>query len=161
MVLVVPARHSASVCAHRRLSAARRLAEESVSRGCRILFLPEVFSFLGRSQQESLAIAEPLDGPLMSRYRDLAARNKLWLSLGGFQETGPDPQHMHNTHVVVDDQGAIRATYRKVHLFDVDVPSGPVLMESRRVGGTRNGDVWVAVASGLLQRTGCPPPAAL
>jgi predicted amidohydrolase len=36
-----------------------------------------------------------------------------------------------NTHVVLDAAGSTAATYRKVHLFDVDVPSGPVLMESR------------------------------
>eukprot|EP00878_Enallax_costatus_P039377 GHUV01045029.1.p1 GENE.GHUV01045029.1~~GHUV01045029.1.p1 ORF type:complete len:183 (-),score=31.96 GHUV01045029.1:42-590(-) len=37
----------------------------------------------------------------------------------------------HNTHVVLDGSGSTAATYRKVHLFDVDVPNGPVLMESR------------------------------
>jgi predicted amidohydrolase len=36
-----------------------------------------------------------------------------------------------NTHVVLDASGDTVATYRKVHLFDVDVPNGPVLMESR------------------------------
>lgn len=32
---------------------------------------------------------------------------------------------------MLDDQGNTHAVYRKVHLFDVDVPNGPVLMESR------------------------------
>jgi predicted amidohydrolase len=36
-----------------------------------------------------------------------------------------------NTHVVLDSSGNTIETYRKVHLFDVDVPNGPVLMESR------------------------------
>lgn len=51
---------------------------------------------------------------------------------------------MHNTHVIIDDGGNIVANYRKVHLFDVDVPNGPVLMESRntapgdKVGGDIN-----------------------
>ncbi len=39
--------------------------------------------------------------------------------------------HLYNTHVVLDDCGRTAAVYRKVHLFDVDVPNGPVLMESR------------------------------
>jgi predicted amidohydrolase len=37
----------------------------------------------------------------------------------------------YNTHVVVNPAGELAASYRKVHLFDVDVPQGPVLMESR------------------------------
>lgn len=42
--------------------------------------------------------------------------SSIWLSLGGFQEKGSDPQHLFNTHVVVDDTGKIRSTYRKIHL---------------------------------------------
>ncbi|KAI8464753.1 MAG: carbon-nitrogen hydrolase [Monoraphidium minutum] len=109
----------------------RRLAEEAAGRGCSMLFLPECFSFIGTSQPESLSKAEPLDGPAMARYRQLARDTSLWLSLGGFQETGPDPQHLYNCHVVLDPTGGTAAWYRKVHLFDVDVPNGPVLMESR------------------------------
>eukprot|EP00879_Flechtneria_rotunda_P009520 GHRR01009964.1.p1 GENE.GHRR01009964.1~~GHRR01009964.1.p1 ORF type:complete len:253 (+),score=67.06 GHRR01009964.1:96-854(+) len=96
-----------------------------------MLFLPECFSFIGSSQPESLSKAEPLDGPAMARYRQLARDTRLWMSLGGFQEVGPDEHHLYNTHVVLDDGGDTVASYRKVHLFDVDVPNGPVLMESR------------------------------
>lgn len=109
-----------------------------------MLFLPECFSFIGASQPESLSKAEPLDGPAMARYRQLARDTGLWLSLGGFQETGPDPEHLYNCHVVLDASGATAAAYRKVHLFDVDVPNGPVLMESRT---TAPGDKLVACDS--------------
>lgn len=37
----------------------------------------------------------------------------------------------YNAHVIIDSAGSIVAHYRKIHLFDVDVPNGPVLMESR------------------------------
>ena len=67
----------------------------------------------------------------MGRYQDLAARTGLWLSLGGFQESGPDPDHVYNAHVIVSDKGKIAAVYRKIHLFDVDIPDGPTLLESR------------------------------
>lgn len=66
------------------------------------------------SHTQSLAIAEPLDGPLMQRYRQLAASLGLWLSVGGFQEQGPDAEHLYNCHVVINDQGGIVASYRKV-----------------------------------------------
>ena len=48
------------------------------------------------------------------------------------QEVGPDPEHMFNCHVIISSSGKIEAAYRKVHLFDVDVPNGPILMESKR-----------------------------
>ena len=49
----------------------------------------------------------------MARYRGLARETGLWLSLGGFQETGPDAGHTHNTHVVLDASGDTVAAYRK------------------------------------------------
>ncbi|WIA37182.1 hypothetical protein OEZ86_014137 [Tetradesmus obliquus] len=122
----------------------KQLAEQAAAAGCSMLFLPECFSFIGASQPESLSKAEPLDGPAMARYRQLARDTGLWLSLGGFQETGPDPEHLYNCHVVLDASGATAAAYRKVHLFDVDVPDGPVLMESRT---TAPGDKLVACDS--------------
>ncbi len=66
-----------------------------------------------RARPQTLAAAQPLDGPLMARYRGLARELGLWLSLGGFQERGPDAEHTHNTHVVLDAAGATVAAYRK------------------------------------------------
>lgn len=78
--------------------------------------------------------ATPLEGPgteVLGRFCDLARRLGIWLSLGGFQETSPDPGRLYNTHVVLDGGGGIVARYRKIHLFDVDVRYGPILVESR------------------------------
>jgi predicted amidohydrolase len=41
----------------------------------------------------------------------------LWLALGGFQEKGPDDKHIYNTHVLLDDNGRICTSYRKIHLY--------------------------------------------
>lgn len=49
----------------------------------------------------------------------------------GFAELGPDPDHRYNAHVIVDAAGQIRSSYRKIHLFDVNIPNGPLLMESK------------------------------
>jgi predicted amidohydrolase len=78
----------------------------------------------------------------------------MWLSLGGFQEKGPDDSHQYNTHVLIDDSGEIRSSYRKIHLFDVDVPGNMVYKESRF---TTAGDTVVAVDSpfGRLGLTVC------
>lgn len=115
----------------RNYSTVAKLVSEAATAGASMLCLPENFHFLGTSFTESLAIAEPLDGPSMRRYADLARQYNIMLSLGGFQEKGPDLEHLYNTHVVIDNKGHIVAQYRKIHLFNVDVPGGPILMESR------------------------------
>ncbi|CAA0836079.1 Nitrilase-like protein 2 [Striga hermonthica] len=113
------------------LSTCSRLVDEAVSAGAKLLCLPENFSYVGLKSGDSLAVAEPLDGPTMRKYRSLAQNSGIWLSLGGFQETAHDSPHLlRNTHVLVDDRGEIRSTYRKMHLFDVDVPGGAVYKES-------------------------------
>ncbi|CAM6034067.1 unnamed protein product [Sphagnum compactum] len=107
-----------------------RLVQEAAAAGVKLLSLPECFSFIGSRDGEALGIAEPLTGPIMKRYQSLAREAGLWLALGGFQEKGPDDKHIYNTHVLLDDYGRICSSYRKIHLFDVDVPGGPVLKES-------------------------------
>ncbi|CAD7971965.1 unnamed protein product [Amoebophrya sp. A120] len=41
------------------------------------------------------------------------------------------PIRVFNSHLIVNSEGKIVARYRKIHLFDVSIPNGPVLMESR------------------------------
>lgn len=109
----------------------KQLAQAAVAEQCSMLFLPECFSFIGRSPAESVAAATPLDGPVLQRYLILAKETSIWLSLGGFQEyCSTDPQRLQNCHVIVNSAGQIVATYRKVHLFDVEVFNGPVLKET-------------------------------
>ncbi|XP_072986038.1 deaminated glutathione amidase, chloroplastic/cytosolic [Typha latifolia] len=107
-----------------------RLVKEAAVAGVKLLCFPESFSFVSSKDGESLQIAENLDGPIMQKYCSLARESNIWLSLGGFQEKGPDNAHLSNTHVLVDDSGKIRNVYRKIHLFDVDVPGNMVYKES-------------------------------
>lgn len=63
----------------------------------------------------------------MGDYCALAKKSGVWLSLGGFHEKLLGEQGKHkigNTHCVIDDSGEIRATYRKIHMFDVDYDGG-------------------------------------
>ncbi|KAI3968913.1 hypothetical protein MKW92_042755 [Papaver armeniacum] len=106
------------------------LVKEAVAAGAKMICFPENFSFVGAGDGESMKIAEPLDGPIMQKYRSLARESNIWLSLGGFQEKGPDDTHLCNAHVLIDDTGNLRSTYRKIHLFDVDIPGGAVFKES-------------------------------
>jgi deaminated glutathione amidase len=105
-------------------STVSRLVAEAVRQHVDLLSLPECFAFIGARPGAARDVAEPLDGPLMARYRRLARENKLWLSLGGFHESRGDDRRTSNTHVIIDDGGEVRAVYRKTHLFDVDLADG-------------------------------------
>jgi deaminated glutathione amidase len=105
------------------------LARAARARGAALLCLPECFAFLGSSDKETRRVMAPLDGPLFSRARAIAKDAGLWIAFGGFPEK-VDEEHNHNSHVVVDDSGAVRAVYRKLHLFDVTLPNGTQYRES-------------------------------
>uniref|UniRef100_A0A6B2LCE4 CN hydrolase domain-containing protein n=1 Tax=Arcella intermedia TaxID=1963864 RepID=A0A6B2LCE4_9EUKA len=103
--------------------------EEAKAQGAQMVFLPENFDYVAPNREEALRLAQPLDGPLIQRYRELCRREGVWASLGGFHEVNSRGK-LFNTHLVVDSSGEVAAVYRKYHLFDVDIPSGPRLMES-------------------------------
>jgi predicted amidohydrolase len=105
------------------LATCTRLANDAKAAGASLLCLPECFAFIGARAKEAQNMAEPLGGPLLQRYRELARDTGLWLSLGGFQEKpegyDSDPERrIYNTHCVINPAGELRAAYRKIHLFD-------------------------------------------
>ena len=121
------------------------LTAQAASEGAQLVVLPEGFSFLGRGEGDKLAVTEALDGSglVMSRLRELATQHKVWIVGGGTPERVPgDAKRAYNTAVVVDPSGELVARYRKIHLFDVDIPGGAVLRES---DSTAPGDELVVV----------------
>ncbi len=122
------------------------LTAQAVAEGANLVVLPECFSFLGRAEGDRLATAEVFEhrtGPVMTALRDLATKHGVWLVGGGSPETVPgDPKHSYNAATVVDPSGNLVARYRKIHLFDVDIPGGAVLRES---DATAPGDELVVV----------------
>jgi predicted amidohydrolase len=78
--------------------------------------------FLGRGDGDLVATMEPLEGPLFARFRHLAVEHGLEICFGGFPERHTDT-HAWNSHVVVGVDGVVRSVYRKIHLYDVVLPS--------------------------------------
>jgi predicted amidohydrolase len=117
------------------LAVCRARVAEAAAAGARLVVLPECFAFLGRAEGDKLAVAEVLDpakpGPILATLTELATRHGVWLIGGGLPETVPgDARRTYNTAAVIAPDGRIAARYRKVHLFDVDIPGGAVLRES-------------------------------
>jgi len=126
------------------LERSRELVREAATAGALIVGLPENFAYLGNRNDHKLAIAERLPpvgvdqhndiGPILGAMRALALKAGVWLLLGGFPEKSDDqPDHIRNTSVLLNPEGTISAIYRKMHLFDVDVPGGKRFRESDTV----------------------------
>ena len=125
------------------LERARELVREAATAGALIVGLPENFAYLGSRQDHRLNIAEelpPVDadqhrdlGPILGAMRALALKAGVWLLLGGFPEKSSSSNRIRNTSVLLNPEGTISAIYRKVHLFDVDVPGGKRFRESETV----------------------------
>ena len=132
---------TATSCREANFAACATMARDASARGAAVLFLPECFHFIGGGSDglDNTDIAEPLSGPAMVRYAALAKTHRIWLSLGGFQYRSEPADMPRNTHVVIDSEGTLRASYDKMHLFDVEIPSqGVSLHESESTRGGRD-----------------------
>ena len=116
----------------RNLDTAERLIEVAARRGAHLVGLPENFGFL-RSEGEPIPEAQALDGPWVRRMSELSRRHRLTLLLGSLPERIEGETRVYNTSVLLGPDGATLATYRKIHLFDIDLPGLEHLKESRAV----------------------------
>ncbi|MEY4511853.1 MAG: hypothetical protein RLZZ450_3975 [Pseudomonadota bacterium] len=116
------------------LSAAERLLRQAAEAGAKLAVLPEAFAYLG-PEEGMRAIAEDLPGggPVLARCQGWARAHELELVLGGFWEKRSSDERVYNTSVHLGRDGAVKALYRKIHLFDVELADGTVLRESDKV----------------------------
>jgi predicted amidohydrolase len=99
---------------------ARSLVERAAGYGAAFVATPENTNYLG-PHAEKVRLAESMEGPTVSRFSGLAERLGIHLLLGSFNERSDDPRRCFNTSVLFAPDGSVLATYRKIHLFDVDV----------------------------------------
>ena len=115
------------------LAAVRHWVAAAAERGARLVVLPENFAFFGPEARRA-EIAERLEdgvAPICSALRETCARHNLYLVAGGMPEQSGDPLRPYNTAAVFDPSGTLVGRYRKAHLFDVTLPNGRELCESR------------------------------
>ena len=110
------------------MAAAERLVRRAAGSGAKLAVLPEAFAYLGpETGQREIAEALPGGGPLLARCQGWARELRLELVLGGFWERVGDGEKVRNASVHLGADGAVKAVYRKIHLFDVDLSDGTSL----------------------------------
>ena len=113
----------------RNVDDALRLVDEAADRGATYVQLPEYFNFLGPFAGFEDA-AETVPGATTRRMAELAKSRALTLHLGSLLERSSTKGRFYNTSVVINPTGEVIATYRKIHLFDVNVPGAITNRES-------------------------------
>jgi predicted amidohydrolase len=112
------------------LESCRRLVARAASRGAELVLLPENFAFFG-PEAEKRRLAERIPGgPIATALAELARDFRLHVVGGGFPEQSSDPERPHNSLLVLGPDGSSLATYRKIHLFDVELGGGGSYSES-------------------------------
>jgi deaminated glutathione amidase len=100
------------------------------SAGAEILFTPEMSGLLDRdSERAAKNLRREENDPVLAAAREAAQRNRLWLQIGSLAVLGEDGK-VANRSYVIDREGQVRARYDKMHLFDVDLPTGESWRES-------------------------------
>jgi predicted amidohydrolase len=111
------------------LARAEVLVREAAGRGASLVVLPEVFAWRGPRGEEA-AVAEPIPGPTTAMLAALARSLRIHLCAGSLLERAADETRAYNTSCLFDPQGTLLARYRKVHLFDVELPGRVSVRES-------------------------------
>jgi predicted amidohydrolase len=126
------------------------LLEDAAARGAAIAFLPENFAIMGGRDEDKLEHAEePGSGPIQDFLGDAARRHKLWVVAGSLPLVSPQAGKCYGASIVYDSEGSASPIYRKIHLFDVDLPERD---EHYRESATMAfGDDVVVVSSPLGQ----------
>ena len=108
------------------------LIEQAANRGAQLIGLPEMFEHIGPAEDKR-AMAGPVGtNRTVLKVLKVCKDLKVWCLAGSVAEKAPDGR-VYNTSALVSPAGELVAAYRKLHLFDVDIPDGARYRESEAV----------------------------
>ena len=108
------------------------LVREAAARGAGLVLTPECTNIISasRARQRSVLAVEAED-PTLARLRAVAGELRVWLLIGSLcLKSGDADGRFVNRSLLIDPEGAVRARYDKIHMFDVDLDGGESYRES-------------------------------
>ncbi|MBF4695034.1 carbon-nitrogen hydrolase family protein [Fusibacter ferrireducens] len=102
------------------LETIQAITEQCAVEGANIVIFPECSTYL--SDENMIEHAESLDGNIINTLKKIAQKNNVYIHNGSFLEKNEFDEKVYNTSVLINPTGEIEAIYRKIHLFDVEIP---------------------------------------
>ncbi len=131
-----------------------RAIHAAAAGGAAMLFTPEMSGLIDRDRvRGSASITTEADDAVLLAVRQAAAEAGLWVHLGSLAVRRTDGKFA-NRGFVIDADGTIRARYDKLHLFDVDLPTGESWRESAAYAAGDTATV-VETPAGMLGASIC------
>ena len=128
---------------------------EAAAGGAAMLFTPEMSGLLDRDAARAAGkLRTEESDEVLAACRDAASRHRLWLHLGSLALRAEGGK-LANRGFLIDPLGEIRARYDKIHLFDVDLPTGESWRESAVYGAGEDAVVVGGTPAGRLGLTIC------
>ncbi|MDB5457601.1 MAG: amidohydrolase [Caulobacter sp.] len=119
-----PATHAAA------LAHVAPLVREAAAKGAALILTPEGTNVLQKDRALLLPTLTSLEDDLVvAGLRDLARELAVWIDIGSALVRREDGKAA-NRQALIDPSGAVVATYDKLHMFDVDLPTGETARES-------------------------------
>lgn len=113
--------------------AAETMIRQAAAQGAQFILTPENTCHIRLPAAEKLKSAHPAEGhPAITRFSALAKELGVWLLAGSISILLPE-EKLYNRSLLFDAKGNIVAQYDKIHLFDVDLPTGERHRESNVV----------------------------
>lgn len=104
--------------------------------GAKLILTPEGANFLIQDRERRAAALETQDrDEAVGKLRDLARDLGVWLLIGSaiVKSGHAGDDRAANRSLLIDDRGEVVAAYDKLHVFDVDLPTGERWRESASV----------------------------
>jgi len=112
------------------LGALEQAIGKAAEGGAEMLFTPEMSGLLDKdSARAAKNLRDEAEDEVLAACRKAARKHRIWLHLGSLAVL-VDNGKVANRGFVIDREGEIRARYDKLHLFDVDLPTGESWRES-------------------------------
>jgi predicted amidohydrolase len=117
------------------IRATSELIREAKAKGAQFIATPENTTLMAPDGGAKLerSFAEDRD-PALPAFTALAKELGVWLLIGSLAIKVSDTKTA-NRSFLIDPNGEIKARYDKIHMFDVDLPSGETYRESNTVAG--------------------------
>src|SRR5688500_7364468 len=129
--------------------------EQAASGGAAMLFTPEMSGLLDSDRKRaSRSVLSEEEDSVLAAVRRAASDQRMWVQLGSLALKGQADKFV-NRAFVIDSDGEIRARYDKIHLFDVDLPTGESWRESAMYDAGRSAVLVPDTPVGKLGMTIC------